>query len=238
VGAGVSGSTPPVRPRPAPTVRAIVTARDEEGRVGPTVAGLFQIAELASVIVLDDGSSDRTAAEASRAGAVVLRGPPRGKGAALEAALDRLDADVYLLADGDLGSSSSELRPLVLAVLEGDVELAVGVPPAPLTGGFGLVKGLAMRLVDRTAGTRPDAPLSGQRAMRRECLWACRPLAAGFGLESAMIADALRLGFRVAELPVDVGHRFTSKDLAGFLHRGRQGLDVVRALGPRLAGIR
>jgi glycosyltransferase involved in cell wall biosynthesis len=230
-----------VDPEPAPRapVRAVVLARTEAGRIGPTVTALLTIPEVESVTVVDDGSLDRTASEASRAGAAVLRGPGRGKGGALEAALDRLEpARVYLLADGDLGASASELRAVLAPVLRGEADLAVGVPPAPPTGGFGLVRALAARLIGRIGNPRPRQPLSGQRAVTRTCLWACRPLASRFGLESAMTADALRLGYRLMEVPVAVEHRFTRKDWTGFAHRGRQGLDILRAMAPRMVGLR
>jgi hypothetical protein len=67
---------------------------------------------------------------------------------------------------------------------------------------------------------------------------ACLPLARGFGVEAGMLADAARLGFRVVEVPAAITHRFTRRDPAGFLHRGRQGADILRALVPRAVGWR
>ena len=218
---------------------AIVTARNEAAGIADTVRGLRRIPEIESVVVIDDGSADQTAREASAAGATVFGHRRMGKGDALEAALDGVErADFYLLADGDLGASAVGLRPLLRSVLDGAADLAVGILATPPTGGFGVVKALSGRLVERVAGLRPLEPLSGQRAVTRECLWSCRPVARGFGLESAMTADALRLGFRVEEVPVHVGHRFGRKDIAGFVHRGRQGAHIARALLPRLAGLR
>jgi glycosyltransferase involved in cell wall biosynthesis len=229
------------RPRGSdrPLLLAVVAAQDEEDRIGDTVAALLSIPGVGRVVVADDGSNDRTAERAARAGASVVRGKAVGKGGAVERALDEdSEADVYLLADGDLGESARRMAPLADAVASGTVDLAIGILPPPPTGGFGLVKSLAARLVERVAGGHPTEPLSGQRVVTRECLWACRPLAPGFGMDSAMSADALRLGFRVEEIPVDVVHRFTRKDAAGFLHRARQGLDIVRAMAPRLIGVR
>src|SRR5262245_47137006 len=101
---------------PAPRekrVVALVSARDEAGRVGPCVAALREI--VTEVVVVDDASADTTAAEASEAGATVLRIERRlGKGGALEGALRRLaPADVWLLADGDLGETAKGLSALV-----------------------------------------------------------------------------------------------------------------------------
>ena len=97
-------------------VVALVAARDEAGRIGPCVRALRALAD--EVVVVDDGSGDATAAEASEAGATVLRtGRRTGKGGALEGALRRLGAaDLWLLADGDLGATASNLTPLLEAV--------------------------------------------------------------------------------------------------------------------------
>jgi len=218
---------------------ALVTARDEADRIGASVAALRAVSAIGQVVVVDDGSRDGTANRALDAGATVILGGPAGKGGALEAALVRVEpADAYVLAAGDLGSSAGGLEPLLSAVLSGRADLAVGILPRPPTGGLGLVKSVAARLVEVVAGARPEEPLSGQRAITRECLWSCRPLAAGFGVETAMTADAMRMGFSVAEVPVEVEHRFTRKDLAGFRHRGRQGLHILRAAVPRLARVR
>jgi hypothetical protein len=222
-------------------VIALVAARDEEGRIGPTVRALRSIDGVGGVIVADDGSSDGTAEEALAAGARVVRSPKgSGKGGALAAALGRVDGAgaIVLLADGDLGSSAAALRDVLAPVASGRADLAVGVPPRALSGGFGLVRRSSSALIRRISGLRTTAPLSGQRAVTVECLRACLPLAGGFGVDAAMVADASRLEFRVVEVPVEFSHRSTARDLAGFVHRARQGRDILRALAPRALGWR
>ena len=223
-------------------VAAVVAARNEVDRMGATVAGLRSIHGVQEVIVADDGSSDPTALAALDAGARVIRSERNaGKGAALAVAIDAAassGADVVLLADGDLGSSAAALEAVLRPVLDGGADLAVAVPPRPPTGGFGLVRRVSAWLVRRTSGFHAEAPLSGQRAATAECLRACRPLADGFGVDAAMLADAARLGFRVVEVPADVTHRFTGRDVAGFRHRARQGRDILRAMVPRAVGWR
>lgn len=219
-------------------VVALVAARDEADRVGQTVAALRGLVD--EVVVVDDGSRDATASVALAAGATVMRVErPRGKGGALEAALRRLPgADVWLLADGDLASAASELRALLAPVMDGGADVAVGVfPPGP-GGGFGMVKGAAARAIRILTGFESSEPLSGQRAMTAAAMDAVRPLAGGFGLETAMIIDAVRAGLRVVEVPAALSHRPTFKDPRGFFHRGRQGLDILRAVVPRALGLR
>ncbi|MGA9160742.1 MAG: glycosyltransferase [Actinomycetota bacterium] len=216
-------------------VVALVAARDEAGRVGLCVAALRPLVD--EIVVVDDGSSDETSAEASAAGARVLRsGSRHGKGEALEGALERLEpAGVWLLADGDLGATASGLGRLIELVSSGEADLAIAVLPPTRAGGFGLVKRVAAHLIRGQSGFRASEPLSGQRALTGSAMEIVRPLAPGFGVETAMTIDAVRAGLRVVEVPVDgLDHRPTYRTPEGFLHRGRQGWDILRAVLPRI----
>ena len=217
-------------------VVALVAARNEAGRVGETVRAIRRIPEVDEVVVAVDGSSDGTEAEAAEAGARVLVAPGNlGKGGALEGALRRMPpADVYLFLDGDLGASAERATALLEPVLAGRADLAIAAFPRDARhGGFRLVKRLAAASVRLLTGFRPEEPLSGQRAATRAVVETCRPISPGFGVEVGMTIDAVRLGFRVVEVPVEMEHAYTGRDLAGFLHRGKQGLDVLRAAVPR-----
>jgi glycosyltransferase involved in cell wall biosynthesis len=216
-------------------VVALVAARNETGRIGPGVSALLPLVD--EVVVVDDGSTDATASEASAAGATVLRSRDRnGKGGALEGALRRLEpADVWLLADGDLGATAAGLVRLVEVVSSGGADLAIAVLPPPRAGGFGLVKRTAAHLIRGQSGFRASEPLSGQRALTGHALEAVRPLASGFGVETAMTIDAVRAGLRVVEIPIEgLEHRATYRTPRGFLHRGRQGWDIAKAVLPRM----
>ena len=219
---------------------AVVIARNEATSIGRTVTSAATIPMISSVVVVDGDSLDGTAERAAEAGATVIPAPHHGgKGRALEGAFDVLPpAPAYLLLDGDVGETATAAAPLLIPVLSGELDLCVGRLPRQETGGFGMVKRFAGRLVASQGSFRPSDPLSGQRAATRDLLEACRPFAWGFGLETAMTMDAVRLGFRVGELGVEMRHRPTGRDVAGFLHRGRQGADIVRAALPRLAGVR
>jgi hypothetical protein len=224
-----------------PLVTALVAARDEADSVGDTVRALRSIRGVGTVVVVDDGSRDGTGSEALGAGATVLRRRrPRGKGGALEGALERLPrSDVWLLADADLGSSAAALDVLLDPVVGGRADLAIGLFPAGTAeGGLGTVKRLAGGTIRLLSGLHVREPLSGQRAVTDAALTACRPLAPGFGVETAMTIDAVRTGFRVVEVPIEIELRGTGRTLDGFRHRGRQGLDVLRAGLVRGGGLR
>jgi len=225
-----------VSDEPEPGVVAVVPAHDEESRIADTVAALLSIPRVGAVIVVDDGSNDRTASVARRAGATVVGlSRNRGKAAALQRGLDETGgAGVVLFADADLGASAAALQAVLDPVLAGTADVAVAAPPrADGPSGFGAVEGLARWGIRRVTGVRLDRPLSGQRAARREVLAALDGFAPGFGIETSFTLDALRAGYRVVEVPCAISHARTGRDLAGFAHRARQGLDVARALAAR-----
>jgi hypothetical protein len=221
-------------------VVALVPARNEADRIGATVVALRALPAVLNVVVVDDGSVDRTASKALAAGAAVLQAQRRaGKGRALEGALRRLPpADVWLFADGDLAETASGLDQVLLEVLQGRSDMAIAVLPPAQRGGFGTVKRAARLAIRALCGFEATEPLSGQRAVRGTVLEACRPMAAGFGVETAMTIDAVRAGFRVTEVATELRHRPTGRSLGGFAHRGRQGLDILLAVIPRALGLR
>jgi hypothetical protein len=100
-------------------------------------------------------------------------------------------------------------------------------------GGHGLVVGLSGAGIERATGWRPAQPLNGQRCLTRAAFEVARPLAGGFGVETALTIDLLGAGMRVAEVEVPLAHRATGNDWASQVHRARQFADVARALAAR-----
>jgi glycosyltransferase involved in cell wall biosynthesis len=221
---------------------AIVAARNEADRIVATVRALRAAFPAARIWVADDASEDGTAEAAMAAGAeVVSRGRPHGKGAnvtaAAEAALSvEPPPDLVLLCDGDLGDSAARLAPLVEAVRGGECDLAVAAFSHRAGGGFGLALGFARWAIRRLCGAETGAPISGQRAMRAEVLRATLPFAPSYGMEIGMTVDAVRAGYRLSEHELDLEHRATGRNLAGFLHRARQLRDFLRVYLSRARG--
>ena len=203
----------------------LVAARDEEHAIAATVAALKERFPGSELVVADDGSRDRTAAEAERAGARVVRLARRGKGQALTLAEREAPVGDLLLADADL---AGDLGPLV----ESDGHLAVAVFAERRGGGFGIAKRAARELIRICAGFSAREPLSGQRHLSPEARKECFPLAAGFGCEVRMTVDAVRAGLDVSEVELPLRHRETGRDVPGFAHRGRQLVDALLACGP------
>ena len=223
----------------------VVPAKDEAERIAATVRAARELPEVSLVVVVDDGSTDDTAARAEAAGAVVVRHRRnQGKAAAMEsgaARVARLDAEggrmprALLFIDADLGATALNTAPLAPPVLTGEADLTIAILPAQRTagGGRGFVVRLARDGIRRATGWTATQPLSGMRCLSREAFEAARPLAPGWGVETAMTIDLLLAGYRVVEVPCDLQHRVTGSDWRGQVHRAKQYRDVARALAVR-----
>jgi glycosyltransferase involved in cell wall biosynthesis len=231
---------PAVTAEPHPTanaseVAAIVAAHNEADRLGATLSALHRALPGASLWVADDGSTDATGEVALAGGArLIRRGRRHGKGGSMTAAAAAVlsegsPPEIVLLCDGDLGDSAAELGRLVAIVSDGGADLAIASFRARVGGGFGLAVGFARKAIARRSGFQAAAPISGQRALRIDALRAVLPFAPGYGMETAMTIDAVRAGFRVAEVELALEHRATGRTLGGFAHRGRQLLEIARA---------
>jgi hypothetical protein len=212
----------PPGPEP-PTI--LVAARDEADRIAETIAALRRDFPQSGIIVVDGDSTDATAERAEEAGAVVIRLGRRGKGEALSAGEQTAAPGPLLLCDADLSGS---LAPLD----RGGADLVVAAFTRRSGGGFGVAKRVARELIRLRTGLVAREPLSGQRRLSARARAAVFPLAPGFGCEVRMTIDAVRAGLAVEEVDVDLEHRETGRDLAGFAHRGRQLLDALLAVGP------
>lgn len=227
-------------------VAVIIAAKDEELRVGPTVTAALALPSVGIVVVVDDGSADRTRELAREAGARVFRhARNRGKGAAMQTGAEgvRLIEEQegrrvprhLLFLDADLGTTAAGAAPLIGPVVQGRADMTVALFPATRMrlGGHGFVVRLARSGVCRATGWEPEQPLNGQRCLTRAAFEKALPLASGFGVETGLTVDVLRAGLRVIEVEVPLEHRATGTDLRAQVHRARQFADVARALATR-----
>jgi glycosyltransferase involved in cell wall biosynthesis len=228
------------------SVAVVIPAYNEAERIGATVAAALTLPGVDAVVVASDGSRDGTVRVAREAGATVWRSARnQGKAAAMFAgaaavrALDErhpADGPRHLLfLDADLERSAANAGPLIEPVATGAADMTIAAFATRVKlGGHGFVVRLSGAGISRATGWRPAQPLNGQRCLTRAAFEAARPLARGFGVETAMTIDLKRTGFRVLEVEVDMAHRATGGDLAAQLHRARQFADVARALASRV----
>jgi hypothetical protein len=237
---------------PAPTVAAVIPAKDEADRIAATVRAVLGIPGVDLVVVVDDGSTDHTAELAREAGAEVVRhARNRGKAAAMttgagyvarhEVAEGRAaraaDQRPLLFVDGDLEDTAANVGVLVPPVLEGTADMTIATLPPQKTagGGRGFVVRLARKGIEDLTGFSAQQPLSGMRCITRPAFDAASPLARGWGVEVGLTVDVLLAGLRVEEVPCELHHRVSGADWRGQVHRARQYRDVALALARRRA---
>jgi len=197
----------------------------EQAREGLAAAGVE-----GEVIVVDNGSTDRSAELAEQAGARVLREEQRGKGHATRTGIREAQGEIIILADADGTYDLRQLKPLIDPLAEGyDMvvgnrlkgEMAESAMPwlhryvgNPL---LGAIIGLA-------AGRRFGDCLSGLRSFRKEGWYRMSPRSPGFELETEMCLRAGRHKLKVRDVPIPYGARMTPSKLSAL----RDGWRIVR----------
>ncbi|MNI04745.1 Glucosyl-3-phosphoglycerate synthase [compost metagenome] len=222
----------------SPFVSIIIPAWNEEQRIVRTLQALQGLHKEAvpwrrmEIIVVDDGSEDRTYERAWPWVDALIKHPRRqGKGIALTSGIRRAQGDYLLFLDADLEQSAAYATLLVKPVIEESADMVIANLPAPSRpAGRGLVKGLARRGIYTCCGYQASAPLSGQRALKAEIVDRIQRLSAGFGIEVGLTIDVARLGYRIEEVDVPFQHRESGRDLAGIYHRSKQFLSVGMTL--------
>ena len=215
------------------TIDVVIPAHNEEAYLGITLDGLTRVCNISNVIVVDDGSTDRTAEIAEKHQVKLVRlQHNKGKSAALMAGVRESNSDFILMLDADIGATAGEITKLIDAYPVGQNACVVALFPVVPGRGGGL--GLEVR-VARTAsnimgGWRMMAPLSGQRLLRRDTLEKIFPLPYGFGLETAMNVRLGKAKVRLIEVQTQMDHRVTQNDFRGRLHRLRQLIHLVMAI--------
>jgi glycosyltransferase involved in cell wall biosynthesis len=213
----------------APRVSVVIPALNEEAAIGAVVGDVPRDL-VTEIIVVDNGSTDRTAEAAVAAGARVIPEPRRGYGAAcLAGALAARDADVLVFLDGDHSEDPRELGRVLGPVLRGEADLVLGsrtrdAAPGALTPQQRLGNRLVTALVRRLYGLRLT-DIGPFRAIPAQGLRDLGMEHRTYGWPVEMVVKAARRGYRVVEVPVScrprlgrskVGGTVTGSVLAGY----------------------
>lgn len=218
--------------RPRTSVAVLVPCLDEAVSVQAVVKGFLASLGDCEVYVYDNGSTDNTADLALEAGAIVRREPRPGKGHVVRRMFADVDADVYVMADGDGTYDPAEAPVLVNRLLGDGLDMVVGVRQGldQRTNRFGHVLGNRAfnRLYRFLFGAGFTDILSGFRVFSRRFVKSFPGVASGFEIETEMSVHASQLALPVAEVPVTYRGRpvgSTSK-----LRTFRDGIRILRAM--------
>lgn len=213
-------------------VSVIIPAYNEQHRILNTLKGLRGIAGIKEIIVVDDGSTDSTYQLLKKTPDITLirNEKNKGKGNAVKRALSYVSSSFVALLDADLCESASEVERLMDFIKPEEKKIIIGRLPAPAKkGGFGLVRRVSGSGFYALTSRKADTLLSGQRILPLDFLKSV-DLPDGFGLEFKITLEGVRQGFELLEVPVNMRHRETGRDLKGFIHRGRQCADIIKLI--------
>lgn len=190
-------------------VAILIPCYNEEKTVARVVESFRAELPDARVYVFDNNSTDRTIEEATRAGAEVFREPRQGKGYVVQSMFRLVDADFYVMVDGDDTYPAGAVHRLLAPVEAGDADMAVGSRlHAESRSQFKQLNRAGNRLVRATLNfifsVNLSDILSGYRAFNRRFVKELPLFGGGFEIETELTIKAVGRGFRLIEIPVDL----------------------------------
>ncbi len=206
-------------------VSFLIPAYNEAATIGALLAQVAALELDKQVIVVDDGSTDDTAAIAEAAGVTVLRQRNKGKGAAIRAAIPHVDGEIAVIQDADLEYDPAEVPGLIDPILRGHADVVFG---SRLSGGrpqrvylfWHLVGNRFLSLLTNVLyNTTLSDMETGYKAMRSEIIRSLDLRENRFGIEPEITAKVCKRKLRIYELPIsyygrsyDEGKKITWRD--------------------------
>ena len=214
-------------------VAVVLPCYDEEAAIGETIAGFRAALPGASIHVYDNNSSDRTAEIARAAGATVRTERQQGKGHVVRRMFADVDADVYVMADGDLTYDPKAAPAMVRMLVDDQLDMVVGTrlheAADAYRGGHVLGNRLFTGLLARLFGRSFSDIFSGYRVFSRRFVKSFPVLSAGFEIETEISVHALELRMPVGELATAYGAR--PEGSASKLSTYRDGWRILKTIG-------
>ncbi len=196
---------------PQPRIAVLLPCYNEEAAIGATVAGFRAALPGATVYVYDNNSRDRTREIAAEAGAVVRTERQQGKGHVVRRMFADIDADVYVMADGDLTYDPKAAPAMVDQLLAEQLDMVVGTrkheEASAYRGGHVLGNKLFTGLLSGLFGRSFSDIFSGYRVFSRRFVKSFPVLSSGFEIETEMSVHALELRMPVGEVETAYGAR-------------------------------
>ena len=216
-----------------PRIAVLIPCYNEALTIGKVVGDFRAALPEAAIHVFDNASSDDTAALARAAGATVIAVPAKGKGHVVRSMFRDVDADVFLMVDGDDTYPADRARAVLAPVLAGDADMVVATRlEAHHDSAFRRFHGFGNRLVrgviSRLFNTSLADVLSGYRAFSPRFVRSMPVLSQGFEIETEMTVFALSQGMQLREVPVPYGSR--PEGSHSKLHTFRDGYRVLRTI--------
>ena len=187
-----------------PRIAVLLPCFNEEAAIGATVEGFRRALPDAAIYVYDNNSRDRTCEVASAAGAIVRTERQQGKGHVVRRMFADIDADIYVMADGDLTYDPAAAPEMVDQLLAQQLDMVVGTrrheAKQAYRGGHVLGNRLFTGMLSRLFGRSFSDIFSGYRVFSRRFVKSFPVLSSGFEIETEMSVHALELRMPVGEV--------------------------------------
>ncbi len=187
-----------------PTIAVLLPCYNEEAAIAQTIAGFRAALPDAAIYVFDNNSSDRTVAVARAAGATVRTERIQGKGAVVRRMFADVDADIYIMADGDATYDAASAPALVARMLDEHLDMVVGSrvgeAAAAYRRGHRLGNAMLTGMLAKLFGRSFTDILSGYRVFSRRFVKSFPVLSVGFEIETEISVHALELKMPTAEV--------------------------------------
>ncbi|MBX9454742.1 MAG: glycosyltransferase [Rhizobium sp.] len=192
-------------------IAVLIPCYNEQLTIGDVVTGFRRALPTARIYVYDNNSRDDTAMRAALAGATVFRERRQGKGNVVRRMFADIEADIYLMADGDGTYSPDDAEALINTLLTERVDMVVGtrrdVTVDAGRKGHAFGNKIFNRLYRSIFGKDFTDIFSGYRAFSRRFAKSFPAVSDGFEIETEMSVHATRLKMPVCELELDYGRR-------------------------------
>lgn len=189
---------------PPPRLVVLIPCFNEAPSIGRVIAAFRESLPEAGIYVYDNNSTDSTAAAATAAGAVVRREPFPGKGNVVRRMFADIEADVYVMVDGDATYDASAAPGMVRLLVQDKLDMVVGTRIAAGEDAYRLGHRAGNRLLSSAVahlfGKQFTDMLSGYRAFSRRFVKSFPALSGGFEIETELTVHALELRLPVAEV--------------------------------------
>jgi glycosyltransferase involved in cell wall biosynthesis len=184
-------------------VAVLVPCFNEEAAIATVVAGFRKALPTAKIFVYDNNSRDRTAEVARAAGAEVRRERRQGKGHVVRRMFAEVDADVYVLVDGDATYDAPSAPRMIDRLVNDDLDMVVGFRVDQSTAAYRPGHRTGNRMLTTFSSVFGEAfkdILSGYRVFSRRFVKSFPVLSDGFEIETELSVHALELALPVAEI--------------------------------------
>ncbi len=210
------------------SIAVLLPCYNEAAAIGDVVNSFRRALPSAQIYVYDNNSTDNTSAAARQAGAIVRTEPYQGKGNVVRRMLADVDADIYVLADGDATYNPDAAGQLIDILVTRNLDMVVGTR-APAEGAYRRGHQAGNRffnlVIQRLFGPGFSDILSGYRVLSRRFAKSFPVTSTGFEIETELSVHALDLKIATAEIPLRYGVRPTGSQSK--LRTYRDGLRIL-----------